>query len=87
MEMSIHCHKQMDKKMQKLHKSHNKFIQDRPWLHWVLDPGFVMAESLAPATLAALMGNTPMTAPGGLRPGNFESASGVGKLECHVSSG
>jgi hypothetical protein len=50
--------------MQKLHKSYNTFIQDRPWLYRALDPGFVMAEGLAPAALAALMGNVPIAAPG-----------------------
>lgn len=54
--------------MQNLHKSYNKFIQDRPWLYRALDPGFVMAEGLAPAALASVMGNVPQAAPGGPGP-------------------
>jgi hypothetical protein len=59
------------KDMQVLHRNYNKFVQDRPWLCRALDPGFLVAEGIAPAVLATTMGNIPISAPGAVGPGTL----------------
>ena len=76
--MSVYRYKRMDgRTAEELQQVHSRPSLALPALY----PGFVMAEGLAPATLAALMGNVPIHGAAPVALANLNTVYQVADLE------